>query len=169
MADSPLQFKDVNNIADPLLSFKWLCTYLPPLAGFTLPPTYVEGADVPFPEIQQKEGIFAAGTFTYLPGYEQFSAFNVKVYEDSKLRALKYLTAWRNAIREPTTGLYYLEGNYKHEIHFSLYDQQNKELAQLKLYGCWPTSLGPLPLGQDSERVILQQNFSCDGLELKFV
>lgn len=168
MADSPLTFDSVNRLDDPLLSFKWICTLMPSVGGANLPREYAEDIGIPFPEIQQNSGIFAGGTYTYFPQYESFSAFNVKFYEDKKARSLHYLTKWRESIRRPSDGLFYLPPNYKREMHFALYDQENKEIATLQLYGCWPTALGELPLGQESERVSLQQNFSCDGLEIKF-
>lgn len=168
MATSPLTFDTVNKIEDPLLGFKWVCTLMPSVNGVNLPKEYAESVDIPFPEIQRNAGIFAGGTYTYFPGYEDFGAFNLKLYEDKKARSLHYLTKWREAIRQPSTGLYYLESNYKREMHFSLYDQENEEVVVLKLYGCWPTALGQLPLTQESERISLQQNYSCDGLEIEF-
>lgn len=162
-------FDDIGQRADPLLTHHWECEHLPSFSGTSLPARYVETVDLPMPELDVKEGIFGAGTFTYLPGYESFPAFNLSIYEDNSARALKYLNKWREAIREPSTGLYHLPHNYKKTITLGLYNAQGQKVLTVKLFNCWPTSISELRLtGEDAERVVHQVNMSCDGSELIF-
>lgn len=171
MADSPITFADVSQLKDPLLSFKWYCETLPSFTkGASLNAKHVEEVDLPFPNIQQKEGIFAGGTYAYYPGYETISAFDMTFYEDCKVTALKYLEDWRKRIRNPERGTFYLPRNFKRHMTFVLVDQTNTKVARVTMYNCWPTARGNLALAYTSnERIKIQQNFSTDGQKLEFL
>lgn len=146
---------------DPMLNFKWICESLP----FEHDPTYVESIGLPFPEIQQKEGLFGAGTYTYYPGFETISAFDVTFYEDSELNTALWLNAWRERIRRPEDGAYYLPPNYKRDIDLLLLNTENKTIGRAKLVNVWPTTISQWELSYDSgERIQTQANFSCDRI-----
>ena len=149
---------------DPLLGFKWACTALP--GG--LPVDYVEQVDLPFPEIQAKDGLFGAGTFTYYPAFEDISAFDITFYEDSKMSTTKWLKLWFERIRRPKDGAYYLPTYYKHDLKFALADTEGNIIAEAIMLNCWPTGRGNWDLNYSSDdRLTVQQNFSVDGQELK--
>lgn len=150
---------------DPLLEWKWVCTELP--LGHD--PTYVEEVDLPFPEIQQKEGLFGAGTYTYYPAFEDVSAFDITFYEDSQVNTSKWLKKWFERIRRPSDGAYYLPTNYKFNIKLELKDTSGKTVMYVTLINCWPTSRGNWSLNYTSnERIKVQQNFSIDAVDFQF-
>lgn len=168
MADSPIPFSTLERLPDPLLSFKWVCETLPNFANIRS--EYVEAVSLPFPSIQQKEGVFGAGTYTFYPGYVNISAFDVTFYEDRYVNALKFLEAWFSRIWNKEDGTFYLAGNYKRSMVFALYDQNNKKVARLTMLNCWPTARGNLDLDYTSnDRRKIQQNFSTDGQKLEFL
>lgn len=168
MADSPITFDTINAMSDPLLENKWVCTSIPQFSQ--MPKHYVEGVNLPFPSIQQKEGHFIAGTYINYPGYVTISAFDMTFYEDNLATTLKYFTAWRNKIWDPGTGLFYLAASYKRNMKFALLNQKNAKIAELTLHGCWPTAQGPLDLQYTSaDRVRMQMNFSVDAQSIEFM
>lgn len=169
MADSPITFDTISSMPDPLLEHKWVCTALPQFST-NMPKHYVEGVNLPFPSIQQKEGHFVAGTYIYYPGYVTISAFDMTFYEDRNVTTLKYFEAWRKRIWNPENGCFYLASNYKRQMKFALLDQKNAKRAELTLYGCWPTAQGPLDLQYTSDdRVRMQMNFSVDAQTIDFM
>lgn len=150
---------------DPLLSFKWACLSLP----LGLDPTYVEEVDLTFPQIQAKEGLFGAGTYTYYPAFEDISAFDITFYEDSKLTTSKWLKQWFDRIRRPRDGAYYLPTHYKFDIKLALLDTSNSLLAEVTMVSVWPTGRGNWPLEYKSgDRLTIQQNFSVDAQSIDY-
>lgn len=152
---------------EPLLSFKWVCTELP----FGHNRLYVESVDLPFPNINIKQGLFGAGTFTYYPGFEEISAFDMQFYEDSRIRTLKWLKDWKERIRDPRNGAFYLPPNYKYDIKFRLMDTTGQEIAEAICKNCWPTTKGNWSLNYTGggEALKVHQNFATDGLVLNFL
>ena len=150
---------------DPLLSFKWVCTELP----YGMDPTYVEEVSMPFLTIQPKEGLFGAGTYSYYPGFEDISAFDVTFYEDSVMTTTKWLKEWKERIRRPSDGCYYLPGYYKQNIVVKMMDTTGKVIATVTLKNCWPTGRSNWDLNYTSDgRLTVQQNFSVDDQEVEF-
>lgn len=152
---------------EPLLSFKWLCTGLP--LGHDV--TYVESVSLPFPSINIKQGLFGAGTFSYYPGFEEISAFDMQLYEDSRARTSKWLKTWKERIRDPRNGAFYLPTNYKYDIEFHLLDTTGKPILKAVCKNCWPTTKGPWELNYQGggEALKCHQNFSLDGIELTWL
>ena len=161
MADTRFAILEARKEAslDPLLAFKWACVALP--GDFAV--DYVESVDLPFPEIQPKDGLFGAGTYTYYPAFEDISAFDITFYEDSKLSTTKWLKKWFDRIREPNTGAYYLPTHYKQDIVFELMNTRGVTVALVKMGNVWPTGKGNWDLSYtNDDRLTIQQNFSCD-------
>ena len=150
---------------DPLMDFRWVCTELP--LGHDV--TYVEEVELPFPEISPKEGLFGAGQYTYYPAFQDISAFDITFYEDSKMNTSKWLQEWKNLIRRPSDGAYFLPGNYKFDIKVELLDTTGATVGTAVLKSCWPTSRGSWPLTYSgNDRLKIQQNFSIDDLDFQF-
>ncbi len=152
---------------EPLLSFKWMCTELP----FGFETKYVESVDLPFPSLNIKQGLFGAGTFTYYPGFEEISAFDIQFYEDSRARTLKWLKDWKERIRDPRNGAFYLPTNYKYDITVHLLDTTGKPILKAICKNCWPTTKGNWNLNYQGggEALKVHQNFSVDRLELEWL
>lgn len=168
MADTNFSILEARKSAglDPLLAFKWACVALP--GG--LPPDYVESIDMPFPEIQPKDGLFGAGTYTYYPAFEDISAFDLVLYEDSKMSTVKWLKTWFDRIRRPSDGAYYLPTHYKADMQFVMMDTTGAHIAEITMMNVWPTSKGNWDLNYTSDdRLEVHQNFSCDAQDLKFL
>lgn len=146
----------------PLWDWKWHCTSLP----FGFRTDYVETVSLPFPSFNVKP-LFGGGTFTYYPGFEEISAFDMQLYEDQKVRAIEWLTMWKGRIRDPDTGAYFLPTNYKYDIGIELLNDKNQSVVKATLKNCWPTQKGNWDLTNSSTNGILKvhQNFSCDGIK----
>ncbi len=151
---------------EPLLDFKWVCIEIP----YGLDPTYVETVDLPFPSINIKQGLFGAGTFTYYPGFQEISAFDVQLYEDSRARSLKWAKDWQERIRDPRNGAFYLPTNYKQDIKFRLFDTTGATVVTVTCLNCWPTTKGAWNLTNTGTGQALKVhiNFATDGLEIEW-
>lgn len=168
MADTSFSILEERKEAslDPLLAFKWVCSVLP--GG--LPPDYAEQIDLPFPKIQPKDGLFGAGTYTYYPAFEVISDFNITFYEDSKMSTTKWLQLWFQRIRRPTDGAYYLPTSYKQDMQFLMMDTTGTVIAEITMLNAWPTGRSPWDLNYSTDdRIKVQQNFSCDGQDLRIL
>lgn len=169
MGVSPVTFDTIDNMPDPMLDFRWVCTSLPNF-GARMPPYYIEAVDIPFPEIQQKEGVFGAGTYSYYPGFITMPSFNITIYEDDRATALKWIEAWRRRIYNREKGTYYLPGQYKRPMRFQLFDNQNDPILEATLWNCWITTTASLALAYTSaNRVAIQQSVSTDGGDIRFL
>lgn len=150
---------------DPLFDFKWVCKSLP----FGHDYSYVEEVGIPFPTINQKEGLFGAGTYTYYPGFEQTNAFDMTLYEDSVLSTTKWLEEWKNKVRNPSSGGYYLPRNFKRNIPVELMNTEGTVVCEITLINCWPIGRAAWDLNYtNNNRLRVQQNFSIDRLEIAF-
>ncbi len=147
----------------PIHDWKWHCVSLP----FGMDTDYCESVSLPFPSFNIKP-LFGAGTFTYYPGFEEIQAFDCQFHEDEALRSLKWLTMWKERIRDPDTGAFYLPTNYKHDLVFELLGNQNQTILTATCKNCWPSTKGNWDLNYTSTNGLLKvhQNFSCDGVKL---
>lgn len=147
----------------PIHDWKWRCLSLP----FGMDTDYVETVGIPFPSFNIKP-LFGAGTFTYYPGFEEISAFDIQMHEDISLRTLKWLTMWKERIRDPETGAYFLPTNYKHDLQFALLNDQNQKILTINAKNCWPSQKSNWDLVNTSTNGLLKMhiNFSTDGLKL---
>jgi len=147
----------------PIHEWKWRCTSLP----FGADTDYCESVSLPFPSFNIKP-LFGAGTFTYYPGFEEIAAFDCQFYEDVSLRTLKWLTFWKERIRNPDTGAYYLPTNYKYDLEFELLDDNNRRILRALAKNCWPSQKSNWDMNYTSTNGLLKvhQNFSCDGVKL---
>lgn len=147
----------------PIFSFMWLCVEAP----FGMDPQYIEEVDIPLPSLAQKP-LFGAGTFTYYPGFQEISSFNIKVREDVSMRATKWLLKWIETIRDPDTGAYALPSAYKKEFKFELYDTTGSVVCTATARGCWPTTSEAWPLAGNSNEILKNGiAISTDGLKFK--
>ena len=192
LSQSPTNVNIPANRIDPLLSFKWICTYLP----FGLDPSYVESVDLPFSNISIADGWMGAATYTYYPSFSNISTFSLTIYEDSVMSTLQWITFWKNQISfiypgvaSPANdvgqsvgkaatvitggganGCYFMPSMYKRNIIFQLLDTTNSPVMNVTLQGVWPSDTSNLSLDYSgSERVKISQTFSCDGQSLEFL
>lgn len=147
----------------PVHEWKWHCTQLP--YGFDT--DYVETVGIPFSSFNIKP-LFGAGTFTYYPGFQEISAFDIQFYEDISLRTTKWLTQWKERIRDPNNGAFYLPYHYKEDMHFELLDDFNNTILRMVAVNCWPSQKNNWDLNYTSTNGLLKvhANFSTDGLKL---
>jgi len=158
------------SLPDPLLSFKWVCSYLP----YDHPVHYVEAIDLPFNNIDIGDKSHVAASYLYYPGTHNISAFSMTFYEDRHAKSLKFLNTWKNDIKDFKTGLYMLPGadnesGFKKSITVQLLDSANNPVVTAKLLGVWPSDTGNLGLNYtDANRLTITQTFSIDDEELTF-
>ncbi len=154
------------NLEDPLLSFKWITTYLP----FDMSVSRVEAIDLPMDNIQPGESPFVGGRFYKTPGSHTISSFQLSLYEDRKASALAWIMYWKSQIKDFSTGVYKLPKDFKRPIKVSLLDQKNVTAANVTLKNCWPSDTSPLSLNytDGSSRIIVQQTFEVDEATWEF-
>lgn len=153
------------SLPDPQLSFKWRCKYLP----FSFPVHYVESVDLPFNNVEVGDTTHVGASYIQYPGPHKISTTSLVFYEDRYCSSLKFLTGWKQKIKNFNTGIYNLPGEYKQTIVVELMDNANNPVVTVTLLGCWPTDTGNLSLNYtDAGRVTISQVFSIDNQELFF-
>jgi hypothetical protein len=141
----------------------WQCDELP----FGHDPTYLEHVNIPHPSVNVKP-LFGGGTFTYYAGFVEISAFNATFYEDVGMRTAKWLTSWRNRIRNPESGAFFLPKDYKRDLHFTLFNTRGEPILRVQAKNCWPTTCSEWDwVPGDSEILKLEINFATDGINLQ--
>jgi hypothetical protein len=154
---------------DPLLSFRWVTE-----ESFRgLPHTYVEKLDLPFNNLEVREGVYNGSSFTYFPGFHNVSAFGVTLYEDQNMTASKWVQGWKNDVKDFSTGLYNLPrgpNGYKYDLNVVLIDNEGSSIVTAILSGLFPLATSNFSLTYDSSnRLCVEQQFSCDDCTLKFI
>jgi hypothetical protein len=149
--------------AGPVHDWKWHCTSLP----LGMQSDFCESVSIPFPSFNIKP-LFGAGTFTFYPGFEEIQAFDCQFHLDEAMTTIKWLTAWKEKIRDPENGAFYLPTNYKFDIEFQLLGTKNDVLLTVVCKNCWPSTKSNWDLNYTSTNGLLKvhQNFSCDGIKL---
>lgn len=160
---------------DPLLTFKWVCTYLP--FGHKL--EYVESIDLPFLNVSIGDKTHMASGYIYFPGTHDISSFSMTFYEDSNGSSSKWIWGWKSKIKDFSTGLYNLPGTgsdddnapgFKKSIRVQLLDTANNPVISAQLIGVWPADTGNFGLNytDTNGRVTVTQTFSVDDQKLTF-
>jgi hypothetical protein len=147
----------------PIHDWKWHCVSLP----YGMDSDYCESVSIPFASFNLKP-LFGAGTFSYYPGFEEIQAFDCQFHEDEKLRTSAWLQMWKERIRDPENGAFYLPTNYKQDMEFELLSGDNNRILTMKCKNCWPSTKQNWELNYTSTNGLLKvhQNFSTDGIKL---
>jgi hypothetical protein len=160
------QLAELQSLDDPLLSFRWVVQEN--FAG--LPKKYVEKVDLPFNNLDVREGVYNGSSFTYFPGTHNVSAFGVTFYEDDKATVTQWIQQWKNAIKDFSTGLYALPKDYKKILDVHLLDTVGDTIMIAHLEGIFPTSTSNFSLTYEAAaRISVEQQFSCDNCKLEFI
>lgn len=147
----------------PLLEFKWVVRAFPSFDGVSIPNTYCESVNLPFPQIQETTKNVAATTL-FLAGLSQVQSFDMEFYEDEKARSLKYLQLWQANIQDPFTGRYYPALHYKKNIIVTLFNTSNEPILDVLLKNVWPMGIQNWNLNYGgSNRLKNNVNFACDA------
>ena len=149
---------------EPLLGFKWVCTSLP----YGMPVQYVESIQLPFVNLSVKDGLFAAGTYSYFPGFSDIDQFTMTFHESISGLATRWILYWKSRIKDFDTGAYYLPANYKEDITFSLLDNRNNSVMDITLVDVWPATVDPFDLNytDPSARIQVSATFSVDDQKI---
>ena len=163
--------------ADPQLTFEFEVE-LPNVspfygsAGFlAIPDEYIEDIELPTDNIESGNEVYVNARKIALPGKISCAEFNVKFYAEHKHYVLRYLEAWKASTVTPK-GIYNLpyakEGGFMKPIKCHL-KANGMRVLTVELYGCWPTNRPAMSMQSTaSERLILDQSFSCNGARLIF-
>lgn len=152
---------------EPHTTEKWLVREFPKFGSETLDSIVGEAMDLPFPMLQDK-GKSVASSQVFFPSGIQIQGFSIQLGVDQKLRAIRYIQAWQNAIRNPTTGGYYPAASYKRTLLVDLFDVKGNVIGTAKLENVWPLGVSQLQLGATSERSIVPVQFMCDQQLFEF-
>jgi hypothetical protein len=151
---------------DPLLNFRWVIQE----SFANLPHRFVERIDIPFNNIQLREGVYNASSFTYYPGFHNVSGFGITFYEDDCATVTQWIEGWKNAIKDFSTGLYNLPVSYKHNLEVILIDAKGDPIVKATLEGIFPTETSNFSLEySSSSRISVEQQFSCDNCKLEYL
>lgn len=125
----------------PLPKWLWKIEALPEFDGKTLEAQYIHQCALPFPQFDTGSQIEVAGQTLTFPGRVQVNSFNMLIHEDNKVRAMQYILAWMNNIRNPVTGGYFLPSRYKKSLKVTLHDNKGEPIAHASLRGVWPSAI----------------------------
>lgn len=164
------QIGDLLSRKDPQPTWRWVVTTGTKVLPFGLPASYVESIDVPFLNVQVQSPVFVAGGFVYFPGFHDIAAFGMTFYEDEDGTTLRWIQAWKNRIKNFTSGDMGLPSEYKRDIPVSLLDNTGSVKVSILLKGCWPSDTGNIPLSYTDEngRLTYSQTFSIDDQTITF-
>lgn len=162
-----IQLREGLTRGDPLLTFQWVARSMP-FPGLT--PAFIETFEIPFNNVKS-ENVFSGGGYNYFPGFHDVSAFNVTFYGDSGGKSLKWLSDWKNRIKDFDTGIYQLPSNYKRTWEVALVDNTGSAVIDVTLSGCWPADTASITLDYNdgAGKVTFNQNFSLDNASIKIV
>jgi hypothetical protein len=155
----------VENIPDPLLSFKWGADILP----FGLPAHYLESVSLGFLNLQAKDGFFQAGTYTYSAGFHEPTPVSCTFYEDRFATTLRWIHGWKQQVKDFRSGVYGIPSQYKKTMTVTMMDNDNDPVLVITFIDIWPSETSSLELNYEStERIKISQAFSVDSIELDF-
>lgn len=158
---------------DPAWQFQWSVDSIvappgmsPLPVGCRRPNDFIEAVDVVFPGAQQETNI-ERGSNVYYTGYMDAPTFTLTMFEYHDWRVTRWLETWRKCIYNQETGFYGLKDEYAGACVISLLDLgRSTALVRAKVMGIWPTQTQPIQLAGMGERVVIQQEFSQDDIEV---
>jgi hypothetical protein len=153
---------------DPLMTFNWYCE-LPILAdNVQLGWEFVEDATLPFVEFEQISN-YRAGKMYHYPGHYSLGTLNLKLFENSRSQATKYLDTWRHMILVPLVSMYEHPSGYKRPIKFTIFDVYKLTAMFVTYEKCWPMRIDSYNLqSAASERINPSVEFSADDVVVQF-
>lgn len=145
---------------EPLLGFYWKLDAFPSIGGHTLPSSYCEEIDLPFPAFntQQKE---LAGTTITFPGNTSIDGFEMTLYVDSLASSIVYIQDWQSLIQNPLTGGYRTPSHYWKDLTVRLHNTKGATTVVSNIKNVWPISISPPRLNQDTNRLQANVQFAC--------
>lgn len=154
----------------PMMAQKWVIDEFPTIGNTeVIPAMYCEEANLPFPQISEKQKAIAA-TNIFFPGASQIQSFDMVLYEDQAARSMSYILNWQANIQNPTSGGYYPAVYYKKDLKFMLLNTKNQVIFEATVRNCWPLGIQNLPLSYtNNDRQKLNVNFACDAFIPKTV
>ena len=152
---------------EPHTTEKWIVREFPTFNGVTLDSVIAEAIDLPFPIFSDKSKSVASSQI-YFPAGVSVSGFSVSMGVDQKLRALKFIDAWRSNIRNPRTGGYKTPSNYKRTLTVDLYNVKGDVIGSADLKNVWPLGLQQMQLDGEVRRNMISIQFMCDDHDFIF-
>lgn len=94
------------------------------------------------------------GEFRELPYEKLYDQITLSFYVDANMEVKKLFDDWQNIISNPVTRTYYYYDDYKTDITIEVQDTQDKKRYAVKLYECYPKSVGNVQLDYSSRDVM---------------
>lgn len=149
--------------ADPLFQFDWDVQLQ--VGGVAHRPEYIETVNIPGPHTAT-EAIYRGGTRIYVATTWEVGAVSIRMYEDQALTSTKFLQSWWELIHRPN-GDHGLPAEYRGVLE--VYPcANNVQLARATCINVFPTQQPSMAFGDDSARVALEVEFSCDRVDWEF-
>lgn len=155
---------------DPVLSFDWTIE-LPKIGQTSLDPEYVEGADIPFMNFDERR-VYRQGKYAKYPGAViNYDDLTLTFYGDVNNKAFSYIQNWVNFVSKDgdfgrPKGINGV-GGYKQTISIIMKDPYGQEMIRFDYKNCWPKQVAPVKLNSDSsDRVTWEVTFSIEEIQV---
>lgn len=99
----------------------------------------------------------AYGEFREMPYERLFDNISLTFYVDNSMDSKALWDAWINSIQDPVTRQFNYYNDYISDITIYVLDRQNKEQYKVKLYECYPKSIGSIQLDYSARDVMKLQ------------
>ena len=150
---------------DPLMAFDWNVSIRGP-NGLEIGNSHVEEIQVPMPKYDA-DSVTYQGRKYYFAKFEEFGASTIKFYIDNRLSALNIVRQWQQLMKS-NKGNYRVPSAYKGTIIVTPCDTKQTPIAQMTMFGVFPTQVPNLNETSAGERVTMDIEFSVDSVETIF-
>lgn len=121
----------------------------------------VESIDIPFRSFVPEER-HVETTKRYYAGFNSFNSFNMTIYEDENVTALRGINEWQKQICDDR-GTYQPSAYYWATMKVSFVNGKNRIIYTGKMYGVFPTMINQITMtGSEMTRISLQVTFSVN-------
>lgn len=159
----PLTLNDFVGLGDPQLNTNW-DIFLPDIEGQNVS-NLATGIEFNT-EASEATPRFFDSSKKYYAGFSDVASFSIDFFEDDEHNVFKYITAWKQLIKDGN-GAYNLPKIYKKEITAFLLTNTREIAATYKLTGCFPVGTSPLSFTSEAADAIRpNQEFSVDSVTL---
>jgi len=97
------------------------------------------------------------GEFREMPHERLFDNVNMNFYVDNGMHTKLFFDTWIQSIQDPYTRKFNYYKDYTTDIEILVYDRDNKQRYSVKLFECYPKSIGPITMDYSSKEVMKLQ------------
>ena len=161
------RLQDVAARSDPLLSVDWVGLVMDgnnPTGAINW--AYLDAIATPDLSIEATS-VFRSGKMKHYAGVFSVGTMTLTFYTDRENKTMKFVSSWFNAIYNNKTGNFSLPKEYKKQVHLYFIDSANQEVASMRFFGCFPTSLSSYNLENGSSNpIVTTLTLSVDSVSI---